>query len=348
MYLLAILLPPLAVLLCGKPFQFILNLILTLFFWFPGAIHACFVVSTQKADERNQRLINAIQSSGRNAVQSSSPPLLPSAPSKPSTIVKVLAVLVVIGGLGFAGLIALAIGFSNLEPGTQKSAGDRETASAPATPSKPTQSATNAPVAGEKKGTEAVKPASTLPKHLIIEDTSMGTIKRTVDVRLEQKITEDELRRLGEAIKRNGRKNYERVFITYYLPHQTPGSGAWATTHFDPNIDVRVLGFGADEVPTPQQTDAQKADRVGRWEYSDAIGQVFTISRVGTGFSMTVEFKGGGKVVERVTAQREGERVIISPAEPKDSGDYWILDEQKNLLLMDSEGLIGKAMAISE
>ncbi|AVR32079.1 hypothetical protein FORC60_2203 [Bacillus cereus] len=36
MYLLAILLPPVAVLFCGKPIQAIINFILTLIFWVPG------------------------------------------------------------------------------------------------------------------------------------------------------------------------------------------------------------------------------------------------------------------------------------------------------------------------
>ena len=44
MYLLAIFLPPVAVLFCGKPFQAIINFILTLIFWVPGVIHAIFVV----------------------------------------------------------------------------------------------------------------------------------------------------------------------------------------------------------------------------------------------------------------------------------------------------------------
>ena len=40
-----ILLPPLAVLLCGKPFQAILSIPLTLLGWAPGVIHALFVVN---------------------------------------------------------------------------------------------------------------------------------------------------------------------------------------------------------------------------------------------------------------------------------------------------------------
>ncbi len=60
MYLLAILLPPLAVLMSGKPFQAILNVILTLFFWFPGIIHALFVVNAYKAEKRTKRLQETI------------------------------------------------------------------------------------------------------------------------------------------------------------------------------------------------------------------------------------------------------------------------------------------------
>lgn len=61
LYLLAIVLPPVAVLLCGKPFQAILNLLLTCAFWVPGVIHACFVVSSYHADRRNRELIQAIR-----------------------------------------------------------------------------------------------------------------------------------------------------------------------------------------------------------------------------------------------------------------------------------------------
>ena len=61
-YLLAILLPPVAVFLCGKPIQGILNIILTLLFWIPGMIHALFVVHSHLADKRTDRIIEAMKS----------------------------------------------------------------------------------------------------------------------------------------------------------------------------------------------------------------------------------------------------------------------------------------------
>ncbi len=60
LYLLAILLPPVAVLLCGKPIQALLNLLLTVLGYFPGLIHAILVVNAYKADQRNDRLIRAM------------------------------------------------------------------------------------------------------------------------------------------------------------------------------------------------------------------------------------------------------------------------------------------------
>lgn len=62
-YLLAILLPPVAVFICGKPIQGIINIFLTLLFYVPGAIHAIFVVHTYLADKRTKQIVDAIKGS---------------------------------------------------------------------------------------------------------------------------------------------------------------------------------------------------------------------------------------------------------------------------------------------
>lgn len=64
-YFLAIILPPLAVFLCGKPIQTILNIFLTLLLWVPGVVHALFVVHSHLADKRNDKIVDAINRSGR-------------------------------------------------------------------------------------------------------------------------------------------------------------------------------------------------------------------------------------------------------------------------------------------
>ncbi len=61
LYLVAVVLPPLAVLLCGKPFQALLSIVLSLFLYFPGLIHALFVVNKHYADQRQKELISEMR-----------------------------------------------------------------------------------------------------------------------------------------------------------------------------------------------------------------------------------------------------------------------------------------------
>lgn len=62
LYVLALLLPPLAMLLCGKPFQAVVSLILqiTVIGWLPAAIWALFVVNNHYADRRANRMLDAL------------------------------------------------------------------------------------------------------------------------------------------------------------------------------------------------------------------------------------------------------------------------------------------------
>ena len=64
LYFLAIVLPPVAVLLSGRLVQAVLNLVLTCCFWVPGMVHAILIVNARYADRRNEKLIRAMQQRG--------------------------------------------------------------------------------------------------------------------------------------------------------------------------------------------------------------------------------------------------------------------------------------------
>lgn len=61
LYILAIFLPPLAVLLVGKPFQAIVNFFLCFLVWIPAVIHAILVVRDHKADKRMERQVKLMK-----------------------------------------------------------------------------------------------------------------------------------------------------------------------------------------------------------------------------------------------------------------------------------------------
>ena len=59
-YLLCII-PPLAVISCGKYVQVWLSLLLTICFWIPGIIHAVMVVNSHNADQRTKKITKSIE-----------------------------------------------------------------------------------------------------------------------------------------------------------------------------------------------------------------------------------------------------------------------------------------------
>ena len=78
----------------------------------------------------------------------------------------------------------------------------------------------------------------------LIEYQIIPNIKYSADIRLDRKLTKSELEYLANRIyKEKDIKNYERAFLSYYLPNMEIGSGAWATTHFNPNLEVIILGL---------------------------------------------------------------------------------------------------------
>ena len=56
LFFLCVLLPPVAVLLTGRMGSFFLSLLLTLLGWLPGVIHAFFVVTDYKNEQRFRAL----------------------------------------------------------------------------------------------------------------------------------------------------------------------------------------------------------------------------------------------------------------------------------------------------
>jgi uncharacterized membrane protein YqaE (UPF0057 family) len=62
LFFLCVILPPVAVLFTGRMGSFILSLVLTLLGWLPGVIHAFFVVSDYKNEQRLRDIAKELKS----------------------------------------------------------------------------------------------------------------------------------------------------------------------------------------------------------------------------------------------------------------------------------------------
>lgn len=75
---------------------------------------------------------------------------------------------------------------------------------------------------------------------VIREDLIPGQF-RILDIQLDRAVSEEVITTIANMLRDGDERSYERTYIVYYLPGMEPGAGGWATSHFDPDLEVRIL-----------------------------------------------------------------------------------------------------------
>ncbi len=178
----------------------------------------------------------------------------------------------------------------------------------------------------------------------IISDNNSGGVKRSIEVRLDKKVSADRLRMIALKLKNMERKKYERIFISYYLPNMEIGAGGWATSHFTPELEVIILGLTAEkEEKMTQAAKSTSRDVVGIWmDERPYIGATITIYRENKKLYLKSKYKDGSGSTEEMTETQStiGTKLVEKGGNPH--GEYFVLDKKGNLQAGGSHGIFFK------
>ena len=179
--------------------------------------------------------------------------------------------------------------------------------------------------------------------YTIFDQQIVPRIKRQLAIRLNQKVSTDVLRSIALELKRRDPNPYERTLITYYLPGMELGGGAaWATTHFDPKLAVRLLGLTEEEERDviEKSLSSHRGKVLGRWlDDRSHLGYVIIIYREGGKWYIESGITTKHEIVEVPTAKGMG-RKFSDPREGNDFGEYYVIDAQGNFQYWDADGHI--------
>lgn len=175
----------------------------------------------------------------------------------------------------------------------------------------------------------------------IISDNDFRDVKRSIDVRLDKKVSVEVLRTIAQKLKNMERKKYERIFIAYYLPNMKVGAGAWATSHFDPELKVRILGLTAEEEEKiAQAAKSTSRDVIGIWmDDRPYVGATITIYRENEKLYLESKYKDGSGSTEEMTETQStiGAKLVEKGGNPH--GEYFVLDKKGNLQAGGNNGI---------
>jgi hypothetical protein len=168
--------------------------------------------------------------------------------------------------------------------------------------------------------------------------------KRGLDVRLEKKITKEALADVAVKIKNADKNKYERTFITYYLPNMEVGAGAWASTHFNPNLEVSILGLSIEDEKLLRDIPNNPAHKiVGSWLEEPLQRRTTIYTKDGKTFISHVYIDGSSWISELVEKNIDNKRTFHK-TEENSFNEYYFIDKNYDLNVSDGTDsmLIGK------
>jgi len=158
--------------------------------------------------------------------------------------------------------------------------------------------------------------------------------KVNIEVRLLHKLDEAELRRIALQIKA-AHRGYDKTWVFYYLPGMKIGAGAWATTHFTPELEIQVLGASqVQEEASKKQAASITGKIVGRWYEEQYTHSSLVIYRRDSAYRLRIVFDNGQSSDERLL--REGDTFTYYE-QGSSNGEYFKLLADGKLGLFNRE-----------
>jgi hypothetical protein len=158
--------------------------------------------------------------------------------------------------------------------------------------------------------------------------------KAVFEFRLSDRANKNQLISIANIVKED-HPGYKRYFIGYYLPNQKVGKGAWATSHFDPDLQIRILGLSKSESDNLKNTEVNfKGKKVGKWLVTmGTLSNVAVISKLENGkYLFTDVYKDGSSGEKELT--KKGNKYIYE----NDFGEYFEIEKTGKLAHYSENG----------
>lgn len=170
----------------------------------------------------------------------------------------------------------------------------------------------------------------------IIEDKSNEALeKNQLTIEINQKITEGQIATLAEKLF-DSKPKQRRFYIFIQLQN---ASGAWAISHFDPELDIQILGSTSQQDDNANAKADEKIDGevVGKWREEKYTSSNYVIFKKDSKIFIRTIFKNGQTSDEELKEKKVNTGTRYDYKEGGYNGEYFILNNDGGLEFYNSE-----------
>ncbi|HDZ07079.1 hypothetical protein LCGC14_0166840 [marine sediment metagenome] len=195
---------------------------------------------------------------------------------------------------------------------------------------------------------------SNKPKYdyiIINEDTDRVFDKTSIEIQLKEELSEADLKKIALEIK-DRRSEYHKLYIFYFLPDQEPGNGAWATSHFKPELKVEILG-ATKEDSSKMNTTKVTGEILNSWFENDPMlpNKKYLVKENDKLYMKSIYAKSklagdGGEMKEEIFINKLKDGSTRYDYK-NNHGEYYLIEKNGNLGLYDDSGKFMEAEQIN-
>lgn len=183
-------------------------------------------------------------------------------------------------------------------------------------------------------------------KYEIIKEVPNNRLsKNSLDIRLNERVDERVLREIATELRRD-RKQYDRLWIAYYLPGMVTGAGAWAISHFTPDLEIQILGATEKEDKALDAVTVEADVIIRKWrDDRPMVASAMIIFRKEEKLKLKTTFVDGSSMEKEITAKKVNGRIRYDYVKPF-HGEYFVLESNQNLGMYSRDGKFGEAKKV--
>ena len=168
----------------------------------------------------------------------------------------------------------------------------------------------------------------------IIKDEKKRDIKRSIEVSLNKKVSREILKEIALNLKQGDSRSYKRTFIGYFLAGKEKNNGYWATTHFNPDLEVRIIGLSIEDERTLTKKAEPKPERkiIGSWlDDRPGVGAKMTLFYTNEKLFLESTYSDGSSGAKEMTESSENRGRRIDDKDGNDFGEYFLINPNNEL-----------------
>ncbi len=180
-----------------------------------------------------------------------------------------------------------------------------------------------------------------LPKdfsyNIVKDESNVALQKNQLEIELNQKLTEGQIATLAEQLF-NSKEKQRRFYIFYKLKGVENSVAAWATSHFDPELEIGIIGSTTEEdVNKDKLSEKIDGKVVGKWDENKyTFSNLIIYKKDNKTFIKTV-YKNGQTSDEELKESETEKGIRYDYKDGGYNGEYFILNNENGLELYNSE-----------